>query len=552
MRTSHPNTPHSADPSVTLHDVSFTWPDGRSILVHANAAFGRTRTGLVGDNGVGKSTVLALLAGQLQPTDGRITRAGTIVLLPQRLDVTRSVADLLDVRGVLDAISEVESGALDPALFERIGNDWDIEARAVAALDAAGVVFDDGSRCPLMRDASTLSGGETMLTALVGVQLAAADITLLDEPTNNLDAEARTQVLRLIDNWRGALVVVSHDRELLEHVDAIAELRAGTLTIFGGAFSEHEAQVEREQLAAERALRGAEQTLRTERRQRAQAEQRIAHSERQGRTDVANRKYVKAVVNDRRNSAQKAQASRRHQLDDRLATAQRSIDAADARVRDDEHIVIDLPAPAVPAGRRIARFVGADGREFVVNGAERVAITGRNGVGKSTLLAQLLRGADSEMRPGVLPDPPRRASGELFVGHVGYLSQSLDNLHDEETVFENVARTASGLEDRVLRNQLARLLLRGRMMDAPVASLSGGQRFRVALAQLLLATPPVQALVLDEPTNSLDMASVDQLVEALSAYRGAVIVVSHDHDFLSRVSPDLELHLEPDGVLTQR
>ncbi|WP_051224589.1 ABC-F family ATP-binding cassette domain-containing protein [Pseudoclavibacter soli] len=520
MRTSHPNTPHSADPSVTLHDVSFTWPDGRSILVHANAAFGRTRTGLVGDNGVGKSTVLALLAGQLQPTDGRITRAGTIVLLPQRLDVTRSVADLLGVRGVLDAISEVESGALDPALFERIGNDWDIEARAVAAL--------------------------------VGVQLAAADITLLDEPTNNLDAEARTQVLRLIDNWRGALVVVSHDRELLEHVDAIAELRAGTLTIFGGAFSEHEAQVEREQLAAERALRGAEQTLRTERRQRAQAEQRIAHSERQGRTDVANRKYVKAVVNDRRNSAQKAQASRRHQLDDRLATAQRSIDAADARVRDDEHIVIDLPAPAVPAGRRIARFVGADGREFVVNGAERVAITGRNGVGKSTLLAQLLRGADSEMRPGVLPDPPRRASGELFVGHVGYLSQSLDNLHDEETVFENVARTASGLEDRVLRNQLARLLLRGRMMDAPVASLSGGQRFRVALAQLLLATPPVQALVLDEPTNSLDMASVDQLVEALSAYRGAVIVVSHDHDFLSRVSPDLELHLEPDGVLTQR
>ncbi|KAB1659802.1 ABC-F family ATP-binding cassette domain-containing protein [Pseudoclavibacter sp. CFCC 13796] len=549
MPTHHSPSTSTPASSIALHDASFAWPDGRSILTHVTAAFPTGRTGLIGDNGAGKSTALALLAGRLQPTDGRITRSGVVACLPQRFDPDQTVAELLGVRAVLDAIAAVERGGVDPEIFERIGDDWDIEARSSAALAAVGV--DLG----LDRTVDTLSGGEAMLAAIVGVQLAVqrsrADIALLDEPTNNLDTDARQQVYRLIDGWRGALIVVSHDRQLLEHVDAIAELRDGRITLYGGAFSAYEAQITNEQQAAEQALRSAEQELKAERRQRTQAEQRIAHSARQGRKDAVNRKFVKAVVNDRRNSAEKSQAARRGTLDDRVNAAQRAVDDAESRVRDNEHIVIELPDPDVPVGRRVACLTGADGREFVVQGPERVALTGPNGVGKSTLLGAMLCGqADvAAAKPGGAR--AKTAHGKLFVDHVGYLSQQLASLHDDESVVQNVARFAPGLGDRELRNQLARLLLRGRMADAPVVSLSGGERFRVALAQVLLATPAVQALVLDEPTNSLDMASVDRLVEALDAYRGAVIVVSHDRAFLERLRLDVELRLDSAGVLTQ-
>ncbi|MGO2654485.1 MAG: ABC-F family ATP-binding cassette domain-containing protein [Pseudoclavibacter sp.] len=549
MPTHHSPSTSTPASSIALLDVTFAWPDGRSILTHVTAAFPTGRTGLIGDNGAGKSTTLALLAGRLQPTDGRITRSGVVACLPQRFDPDQTVAELLGVRAVLDAIAAVERGGVDPELFEHIGDDWDVEVRSSAALAAVGV--DLG----LDRTVDTLSGGEAMLAAIVGVQLAVqrsrADIALLDEPTNNLDTDARQQVYRLIDGWRGALIVVSHDRQLLEHVDAIAELRDGRITLYGGAFSAYEAQIANEQQAAEQALRSAEQGLKAERRQRTQAEQRIAHSARQGRKDAVNRKFVKAVINDRRNSAEKSQAARRGTLDDRVDAAQRAVDDAEWRVRDNEHIVIELPDPDVPVGRRIACLTGAGGREFVVQGPERVALTGPNGVGKSTLLRAMLCGqADvAAAKPGGAL--AKTAHGELFVDHVGYLSQQLVSLHDDESVVQNVARFAPGLGDRELRNQLARLLLRGRMADAPVVSLSGGERFRVALAQVLLATPAVQALVLDEPTNSLDMASVDRLVEALDAYRGAVIVVSHDRAFLERLRLDVELRLDSAGVLTQ-
>lgn len=539
------HTPPST-PAVTLHDVSFAWPDGHPVLTHASAVFSAGRTGLIGSNGAGKSTVLSLITGELQPTDGRITRAGTVATLPQRIHSDASIADVLGVRPIVEAIAAVERGEIAPGLFELIGDDWDVEARALAALDAVGIRLGESTSAPLDRPAGTLSGGEAALAALVGVQLARPDIALLDEPTNNLDARARARVHELVDGWRAALIVISHDRELLECVDAIAELRAGALTLHGGPFSAYEAHLAAGQRAAEQAVRTARQQLHAQRRERAKAEERIAHSERAARRDTKNRRFVTAVINDRRNSAQKAQGGRRGVHDARVSTARAELDAAERQRRDDEHIVIDLPDPQLPTSRRIARLVGADGAQFIVQGPERIAIVGDNGVGKSTLLGELA-GAGARRGPQASTD---RVHAEPAAARTGFLSQRLDGLHDDETVLRNVARVAARISERELRNQLARLLLRGRLVDAPVASLSGGERFRAALAQLLLADPPAQLLVLDEPTNNLDMSSVDQLVEALNAWRGALIVVSHDRGFLSRIGLDATLRLTADGVLS--
>ena len=262
--------------AVVRSDPTFSWPDGTPVLSGLNATFGTGRTGLIGLNGTGKSTLLRLIAGRLAPTRGTILVQGTVDYLPQSttLDADATLADLLGVRAVRDAVRAIEAGDPDPAWFDLVGDDWDIEERSAAALDEVGLPTD------LDRRVGALSGGETMLAAVTGVRLRRATVGLLDEPTNNLDASARGRLHEVIRAWRGALVVVSHDLVLLESMDDTAELREGSLVTYGGPYSAY-AALAAEQETALQALRTAEATLRGEQRQRIKAEEKIAHSERQ-------------------------------------------------------------------------------------------------------------------------------------------------------------------------------------------------------------------------------------------------------------------------------
>ncbi|EGD53929.1 abc transporter atpase subunit [Gordonia neofelifaecis NRRL B-59395] len=524
---------------MTLHAVSFSWPDGSTALSHVDGSFGSGRTGLVGRNGSGKSTLLKLIAGLLTPTAGHIDTAGDVGYLPQTLTLAAeaTVAELLGIHRVLAALRAIESGDADPAHFDVIGDDWDIEARADEALDRLGF-----SAADLDRRVAELSGGEAVLIAVVGLRLRRTAITLLDEPTNNLDRPTRARLAEMIDDWPGALVVVSHDLELLERMDATAELHDGVLTTFGGPYSEWKAHVDQEQAAAVAAARTAQQTLKTEKRQRVEAETKLARRERTAKKAQRDGGIPRIVAGMLANSAQGSAGAMRTTMDQKVQAAQAALDAADARVRDDDHISLDLPDPAVPRSRRIAEF--ADGeRTVVVQGPERVAVVGPNGAGKSTLIEQMVSGAEPT---------PGRPRGLLLTERAGFLPQRLDGLDEQASALDNVKTVAPDAEPGLIRNHLARLLLRGAAVDRPVSTLSGGERFRVCLAKLLFADPPSQVLILDEPTNNLDVTSVEQLVDALRAYRGALIVVSHDHPFLSKLGLDTVVELTGDGTLRQR
>ncbi|MFH8724988.1 ABC-F family ATP-binding cassette domain-containing protein [Streptomyces termitum] len=519
--------------------LSFSWPDGTGVFDGLKVAVGPGRTGLIGTNGSGKSTLLRLLAGELAPTAGSVRRAGRIGHLPQNLvlDTGRRVDAVLGVDRKRAALHAIEAG--DPAEehFAALGDDWDVEERAHAALDRLGL-----GAIGLDRTVGEVSGGETVLLHLAALLLARPDVLLLDEPTTNLDLRARARLHRAVEEWPGALVVVSHDRELLERVDRIADLHEGGLRWYGGGYTAYEEALAAEQEAAERMVRVAEADVRRQRRELSDARAKLARRQRYARKSYENKVVPKVVANNRRSMAQVSAGKHRHLHEERLSEARERLDAAAEAVREDDGIRVELPRTSVPAGREVlllrdlelrygARVEGA----LEVRGPERIALTGRNGAGKTTLLRTLA----GELAP---------VAGEAAV-HVPlrFLPQRLDLLDDSLTVLENVARFAPAATGNAIRARLARFLFRGARADRVVGTLSGGERFRATLAALLLAEPAPQLLLLDEPTNSLDMASVRELTAALAAYEGALVVASHDLAFLESLEPTRWLFL--DGAL---
>ncbi|WP_136056117.1 ABC-F family ATP-binding cassette domain-containing protein [Microbacterium sp. K24] len=524
---------------VLLDRLTFTWPDGSVALDGLSGAFGSGRTGLVGRNGAGKSTLLRLMAGELEPTSGSVAASGEVAYLPQQLtlDVDRRVAELLGVAETLDAVRAISAGDVDPAHFDAVGDDWDIETRAQASLAEAGLAPDF-----LDRRVGELSGGEAVLVAIAGIRLRRAPITLLDEPTNNLDRDARTKLGAMVQAWKGTLIVVSHDLSLLELMDDTAELYAQTLSVFGGPYSEWRAWLDAEQDAAKQAEVTAAQALRKEKRQRIQAEVKLSHRARTAKKAEIEKRVPKIIAHGRRMAAEVSAGKLRTEVGAKEDAARASLDEAGRRVRSDASMKIELPDPQVSRSRRIA-MLGDTERAWVLQGPERVALVGRNGAGKTTLLERLVRGS-SEPTVGSLV-------AEALTDRIGYLPQRIDGLDAERSVFENIADAAPQVPEKELRNRLARFLIRGATADRPVSALSGGERFRVALAKLLLSDPPPHLVVLDEPTNNLDIDTVDQLVEALRAYRGAVLVVSHDDAFLARLDLDLTLEIDAEGALRE-
>ncbi|MGW5257063.1 ABC-F family ATP-binding cassette domain-containing protein [Streptomyces sp. NPDC004012] len=531
----------SHTPAITCTSLSFSWPDGTPVFEDLQLAFGPGRTGLVGVNGAGKSTLLKLIAGELVPAEGTVRVAGEIGYLPQNvtLDTALRVDEALGIASKRAALHAIEAGDGAEEHFAAVGDDWDVEERAEAMLGELGL-----GHIGLDRTIGEVSGGESVLLRLAALLLRRPDVLLLDEPTNNLDLYARRRLYAAVEAWSGVMVVVSHDRELLDLVDQIADLRSGEVVWFGGTFSAYEEALAAEQEAAERMVRVAEADVRKQRRELADAQVKLARRKRYGQRMWDSKREPKIVMGGRKRAAQESAGKHRILHEERLAEARERLDEAAGAVRDDDEIRVDLPYTAVPPGRSVltlrdleltygARVAGS----LDLHGPERIALIGRNGAGKTTLLRTIA----GELQP---------VTGEV-TAHVPlrFLPQRLDVLDDGLTVAQNVARFAPGATDNRVRARLARFLFRGARADQPAGTLSGGERFRAALAALMLAEPAPQLLMLDEPTNNLDMASVRQLTTALESYEGALIVATHDMPFLESIGITRWLLL--DGELTE-
>ena len=576
---------------ITLDHISYAHPSEPALFIDLSAVFSAPLTGLIGDNGCGKTTLMRLILGDLTPDSGSLAAPERMAYLPQDLGLDReqTLAELCGISEILRALQAVESGEYSPELYETIGDNWDIEERTLAALATYGftpaALVDrdnpEAVRALFARQMHSFSGGEAVIAALASLMVSDPVFILLDEPTNNLDSAAKAQLFTALEALPCPALIISHDRDLLERVHVIAELHADRqgvahLRLFEGNYSTYRQALETEQQAAQRRVTEAKNRVRSAHREWVHAQEIISKNMAQVWKDDQPDTILALAKDASRQAAAKLRVLRVGKQEQ----AQEEYQNAQNEVRVQEKIYAELSQQPLPAGRKVLELHRVDSRRvdsrvsretftvqqptkvdslhfspteagdenqqgtpaehpehLILSGPEHLRITGANGSGKTTLLEAIAHAGDPEYRSPVQP-----AYRVDYCLDGAYIPQRI-TLDPELTLLQCVQRANPGVSEQHLRDQLARLLFRRESVHHKTGELSGGERFRAAVAQVLLADPVPQLLMLDEPTNNLDISSVDWLVQALEAYTGALIVVSHDEDFCRRIRIDRTLAL---------
>ena len=570
---------------ITLDHISYAHPSQPPLFVDLSAVFSAPLTGLIGDNGAGKTTLFRLIHGDINPSQGTISTPPHIAYLPQDLGLSghQHLADIFGITKILQALDALESGEYSPSLYDTIGDAWDIEERTLVALAEHGfgpaltTTDTQARRNLLMRPLSTFSGGQTVTAALTALLYSDPEFILLDEPTNNLDSSAKNRLYTALETLTCPALIISHDRDLLEHVNVIAELHADRqglahLRLFEGNHSTYRQALEAEQQAAQRRVTEAKNRVRSAHREWVQAQEIISKNMAQVWKDD----QPDTILDLAKDASRQAAAKLRGLRVGKQEQAREAYQKAQDEVRVQEKIYAELSQQPLPAGRKVLELHRVDARQvsretfttkqptkvdslhfspaeadsesnqgtpaerpehLILSGPEHLRITGANGSGKTTLLNAIAHAGEADYRS---PVQPAYRVGYCLEG--AYIPQRI-TLDPQLTLLQSVQRANPGVSEQHLRDQLARLLFRRESVHHKTGELSGGERFRAAVAQVLLADPVPQLLMLDEPTNNLDISSVDWLVQALEAYTGALIVVSHDEDFCRRIRIDRTLAL---------
>ena len=572
---------------ITLDHISYAHPSEPALFIDLSAVFSAPLTGLIGDNGCGKTTLMRLILGDLTPDSGSLAAPERMAYLPQDLGLDReqTLAELCGISEILRALQAVESGEYSPELYDTIGDNWDVEERTLAALATYGftpaTLVDRDSpeavRALFARSMRSFSGGEAVIAALASLMISDPEFILLDEPTNNLDSAAKAQLFTALDALPCPALIISHDRDLLERVNVIAELHANRqgvahLRLFEGNYSTYRQALDTEQQAAQRRVTEAKNRVRSAHREWVHAQEIISKNMAQVWKDD----QPDTILDLAKDASRQAAAKLRGLRVGKQEQAREAYQKAQDEVRVQEKIYAELSQQPLPAGRKVLELHRVDARQvsretftaqqptkidslhfsptetdsesqqgtpaerpehLILSGPEHLRITGANGSGKTTLLEAIAHAKDPEYRS---PVQPTYRVGYCIEG--AYIPQRI-SLDPELTLLQCVQRANPGVSEQHLRDQLARLLFRRESVHQRIGDLSGGERFRAAVAQVLLADPVPQLLMLDEPTNNLDISSVDWLVQALEAYTGALIVVSHDEDFCRRIRIDRTLAL---------
>lgn len=527
---------------LSLHELTYLHPNKTMLFDRLRLVIdAKEKVALIGQNGIGKSTLLRIICGETKPSSGHIHADSQPYYIPQLFGQFNelSIARALHIEHKLTAFQAIVQGSCEEAHFIALNDDWTIEDRCRAALNhwqIGHLAFD--------QELGTLSGGEQMKVFLAGIDIHQPDLILLDEPSNHLDTAARKQLYQFIQSTSAALLVVSHDRYLLNLLDRVCELDQLGLNNYGGNYDFYQARRKAELDSLNQELRNKEKTLRLAKQKERETIERQHKLDARGRKKQENAGVARIMLNTLKNNAENSTSALKQVQAEKIGNMASNLKDLRARLPEIEQIKFNFDHADTPKGKILISAqqvnVTFSGRRlwlrnlsFELNGGERLQLSGANGSGKTSLI-KLITG-ELEPQTGTMK---RQFHQSLTVDQDYALINNDLNIYEQAQLFND-----SGLQEHDIKIRLNRFLFGKETWGKSCSALSGGEKMRLVLCCLTIGGQPPQLLLLDEPTNNLDIQNVEILINAIRSYEGALIVVSHDPYFMEQLNPDRVIEL---------
>lgn len=528
---------------ILLQNISFGFPGGNLLFNHINLSIpSRTKSALVGNNGMGKSTLLKMLAGEIQPLSGNISIQGDIFYVPQMFGNCNhlTIAECLKIDQKLHALQKITDGEVDEIYFEILNDDWEIEERCRQALEYWGL---EGFE--ISRKLEDLSGGQKTKVFLAGIQINNPEIIILDEPTNHLDLEGRKLLYDLIHKTDATVIIVSHDRTLLNLVDTLFELSNQGISTYGGNYDFYAEQKEVEEEALHNDIHAKERALKKAKEKERETLERKQKLDARGKGKQEKSGVARIMMNTLRNNAEKNSSKLKAVHTEKINDISGDLRELRSSVRNADQMKVNFNDSGLHTGKILIAAeqinftygkekLWKDNLDLEIRSGDRISIKGANGSGKTTLIKLLLE----KIKP---------SEGKISTSGFNsiYIDQEYSLINSDLTVYDFAqAFNDQALQESEVKTLLSRFLFGKDTWDKIGGMLSGGERLRLLLCGLSVSNKAPDMIILDEPTNNLDLQNVEILTNSIKDYHGTLLVISHDEAFLKEIRIDRELVLK--------
>ena len=527
---------------LTLQNISYTHPNKDLLFSNINLTVNNhEKTALIGNNGVGKSTLLKIIAGELQPTNGQISVETEPYYVPQIFGQFNhlTIAQALQIENKLNALKAILNGDTSEENFNLLNDDWTIEDRCTEALNYWQLNYFD-----LSQKMGTLSGGQKTKVFLAGISIHQPELVLLDEPSNHLDITSRQLLYDFVQTTKSTLIIVSHDRKLLNLLSSVCELSKYGIKVYDGNYDFYKEQKQIENNALSQDIQSKEKALRKAKEKERETLERQQKLDSRGKSKQEKSGVARIMMNTLRNNAENSTSKLKSVHAEKIGGISQDLQELRSSLPDIDKMKFGFDNSALHKGKVLFTATdinfGYDNKplwkdklNFQITSGERIALKGKNGSGKTTLINLIL--GNLEPQSGTI----YRADNKSV-----YIDQDYSLLDNTLKVYEQAQQfNNSTLQEHEVKIRLNRFLFAKDDWDKPCIALSGGERMRLLLCCLTINSKSPDIIILDEPTNNLDIQNVEILTTAINEYQGTLIVVSHDETFLEQINIERTIEL---------